>query len=288
MGFGADKRGLVVAAALLLAVGPALAAGRIVAVGGDVTEIVFALGAGDRLVAVDSTSRHPEAAEDLPDVGYLRRLAAEPIVALDPDLVLASAAAGPPVVIDQLRGAGVRVVEIPDAPDVAGVVAKVEAVGEALGLRDEAAQLALDVRGQVAAVQGALAALESRPRVLFMLNVGRGAPLTGGRDTSAAAIIALAGGTNAVDGFAGYKPLSQEAAIAAAPDVVLLPAATLEALGGPDALLARPELRSSPAAATGRVVAMDGLLLLGFGPRLGEAVTTLARALHPDLILAER
>ncbi|MFW5833613.1 MAG: heme/hemin ABC transporter substrate-binding protein [Pseudomonadota bacterium] len=288
MSCGVDARGLVLAGALLVAATPALASERLVSLGGDVTEIVFALGAGERLVAVDGTSQYPATAEDLPDVGYLRRLAAEPIVALAPDLVLASAAAGPPVVLDQLAKAGIPVVTIPDEPDVAGVVAKIEAVGAALDLASEAKRLANDVERRVAAVDEALGGVPDRPRVLFMLDIGRGAPLTGGRDTSAAAIIALAGGANAVDGFAGYKPLSQEAAIVAAPDVVLLPEATLQALGGPEALFERPELRSSPAAAAGRVVAMDGLLLLGFGPRLGEAVLTLARALHPDLPLEAR
>lgn len=255
---------------------------RLVAIGGDVTEIVFALGAGDRLVAVDSTSSFPEAAADLPDFGYMRRLAAEPIVALAPDLVLVSEAAGPPTVIDQLRAAGVAIAMVPDAPDLAGVIAKIEAVGRALDLETEAAALALSVERDVAAVQAALSGIADRPRVLFMLNIGRGAPLTGGAATSAEAIIELAGGRNAIEGFDGYKPLSPEAAIAAAPDVVLVPVATMDALGGAEAVLERPELRSSPAGVSGRLVAMDGLLLLGFGPRLGTAVTTLAKALHPE------
>jgi len=276
--------------ALLLALvsAPAAGAERLVALGGDVTEIVYALGAGDRLVAVDATSDHPPAAEALPDLGYFRRLAAEPIVALEPDLVLASAASGPPVVLEQLRAAQVPVAIVPDDAGVDGVVAKIAAVGRALD-RDAAADaLAAEVEGEVARARERVADLEHRPRVLFVLNVGRGAPLAGGEGTSAAAIIELAGGRNAVGGFEGYKPLSQEAALAAAPDVVLVPDHTAAAAGGPRALLDRPELRHTPAAAAGRVVAMDGLLLLGFGPRLGEAVSALARALHPDLVAEGR
>jgi iron complex transport system substrate-binding protein len=268
--------------------GPAAAGERVVALGGDVTEIVFALGAGDRLVAVDSTSDHPPAADELPDLGYFRRLAAEPIVALEPDLVLASAASGPPVVLEQLRAAQVPLAIIPNTAGVDGVVAKIQAVGGALDREAAADALAREVEAEVARARDRVADAERRPRVLFVLNVGRGAPLAGGSGTSAAAIIALAGGRNAVGGFEGYKPLSQEAAIAAAPDVVLVPDHTLEAAGGREALLERPELRHTPAAAAGRVVAMDGLLLLGFGPRLGEAVNELARALHPDLVADKR
>ena len=272
--------------ALLLALvsAPAAGAERLVALGGDVTEIVYALGAADRLVAVDSTSGHPPAAEALPDLGYFRRLAAEPIVALEPDLVLASAASGPPVVLEQLRAARVPVAIIPDDAGVAGVVAKIAAVGRALDREAAADALAAEVEAEVARARERVAEAEHRPSVLFVLNVGRGAPLAGGAETSAAAIIDLAGGRNAVGGFAGYKPLSQEAALAAAPDVVLVPDHTAEAAGGPAALLDRPELRHTPAAAAGRVVVMDGLLLLGFGPRLGAAVGELAHALHPDLV----
>jgi iron complex transport system substrate-binding protein len=262
---------------------PAPAAERVVALGGDVTEIVYALGAGDRLVAVDAT-----AAADLPDLGYFRRLAAEPIVALEPDLVLASAASGPPVVLEQLRAAQVPVTIVPDDAGVAGVVAKIQAVGLALEREAAADALAAEVEREVARARERVAEAAHRPRVLFVLNVGRGAPLAGGEGTSAAAIIDLAGGRNAVGGFAGYKPLSQEAAIAAAPEVVLVPDHTAEAAGGPAALLDRPELRHTPAAAADRVVVMDGLLLLGFGPRLGEAVDELARALHPDLVAEGR
>ena len=283
-------RALVAASALLpgLFAGAALGEERLVALGGDVTEIVFALGAGERLVAVDSTSDHPPAAADLPDLGYFRRFAAEPIVALEPDLVLASAASGPPVVLKQLRAARVPVTIVPNDPGLDGLLAKIAAVGRALDRQAAADALAAEVEAEVARACERVATAEYRPRVLFVLNVGRGAPLAGGADTSAAAIIDLAGGRNAVGGFAGYKPLSQEAALAAAPDVVLVPDHTLEAAGGPAALLDRPELRHTPAASAGHVVAMDGLLLLGFGPRLGRAVDELARALHPDLVAEKR
>ncbi|MEO1018462.1 MAG: ABC transporter substrate-binding protein [Pseudomonadota bacterium] len=274
---------LKVALAPAITASPVSAAERVVAIGGDVTEIIFALGAGDRLIGVDSTSQYPPEAEDLPDIGYMRRLSAEPIVALMPDLVLASGSSQPEVVLRQLENAQLDVVMIPDEPDVRGVVAKIKAVGDALELKAEASELAADIERTVAEIDMALRHVEAHPRVLFLLNIGRGAPLTAGRDTSAASIIALAGGQNAIDGFEGYKPLSQEAAIAAAPEIVLMPTTTLEALGGSAALFERPELRFSPAAANRQVIAMDGLLLLGFGPRLSEAVTKLAQAFHPDL-----
>ncbi len=274
---------------LLLAVlSPARAAdaapARVISIGGAVTEVVFALGAGDRVIAVDSTSRHPPIAEALPDVGYMRALAAEPIIALAPDLVLAVEDAGPAAVIDQLRAAGTRIVTVPDEPSPEGVRRKIAVVAAALGLEAEGRTLAARIDAELARLAHELAAVKRQPSVLFLLSVGNGgAPLAGGAETSAAGIVELAGGRNAVSAFTGYKPLSPEAAVAAAPDVVLVTERTLELLGGPEAVLARPEVALTPAGRRRRLIAMDGLLLLGFGPRTPQAARQLAAALHPAI-----
>ncbi|TVR82906.1 MAG: hemin ABC transporter substrate-binding protein [Rhodospirillales bacterium] len=257
----------------------------VVSVGGAVTEIVFALGAEDRLVAVDSTSQHPEAVRHLPNVGYLRQLAAEPILALNPSLVLALSDAGPPHALDLIRQAGVPVLTVPHEPTPAGVVRKVAIVAEALDRAHAGKSLAERITADLERLSAAVNRRSETPSVLFMFSAGGGAPLVAGNDTSAAAIIALAGGRNAVTGYDGFKPLNPEAAIAAAPDVILVTTGTLEALGGAEVVLSLPYLAPSPAAAAGHLIAMDALLLLGFGPRIGEAVHTLASRLHPDLVL---
>lgn len=255
---------------------------RIVSVGGALTEIVYALGQGHRLVAVDGTSQYPAAADELPDVGYVRSLSAEPILALGPDLVLAVADSGPPAVLDQLRAAGVRVETIGNVPSPAGIGAKVRAVGGLLGVPDEAERLAARIEAELAGLAAAVAATTARPGVLFLMSAGKGPPMTAGRDTAADAMIALAGGRNVLAGFAGYKPLAPEAAVAARPEIVLAMKQTVAAMGGPAAVLGLPGLAATPAGAAGRLVAMDGMLLLGFGPRTPAALRELARALHPD------
>lgn len=261
---------------------------RVVSIGGVVTELVYELGAEDRLVAVDSTSLYPpEALERLPDVGYLRALSAEPILALEPDLVLALEDAGPPEALAHLRDAGVRLEVVPNDPSPAGVAEKTHVIGAALGLEEEADRLAARLETELTALETALEGVEPRPRVLFLLSVGRGAPMAGGRETTADGIISLAGGQNAVRAFEGFKPLSPEAALSAAPEVLLVTRSTLEALGGREALLARPEIAGTPAGETGRLVVMDALLLLGFGPRTPQAVRELAAELQPDLALPD-
>ena len=268
------------------ATGPATAAGGIVSVGGAVTEIVYALGQQDRLLAVDTTSLYPPETAGLPNVGYLRQLSAEPILALGPALVLAAEDAGPPAGLDQLRDAGVTVVTVPEDYTPEGVLAKIDVVAAALGVEAAGKALRDKVAGELAAVREAFAGVERRPRVLFLLTISSGrTTVAAGRNTSAESIIALAGGDNAIDGFESYKPLSPEAAVAAAPDVLLIGERSLDLLGGMEGLLAIPEVALTPAAQNRRVVVMDTLLLLGFGPRTAEAVATLGQALHPDIAL---
>ncbi|MCZ7598611.1 MAG: ABC transporter substrate-binding protein [Gammaproteobacteria bacterium] len=141
-------------------------------------------------------------------------------------------------------------------------------------------QLVDDLSDSLEAVDAALAGAGDLPLVLFLLSVGRGAPLAAGADTSAEAVIELAGGRNALTGFDDYKPASTEAIAASGAEFVLITERTAKLLGGVEKLLARPEIAATPAGRDGNVIVMDDLLLLGFGPRLGEAVTRLAAQLH--------
>lgn len=257
---------------------------RIVAVAGALTEIVHALGAGERLVGVDTTSLYPESlVRDLPKVGYQRTLSAEGLLSLRPSLVLATEEAGPPAVLDHLARAGVPVLRISSHADAGLVPSRVRTVGAALGLRTEAEALASRVEGELAALSGRLACSEVRPAVLFLLAVGQGAPMVAGRDTAADAMIRLAGGRNPVAAYTGYKPLSPEVVIAAAPDLILTTTQGLAQVGGRDALLAQPAFAATPAAHQGRVLALDALYLLGFGPRVGQAAREVAAVLHPEI-----
>lgn len=265
-----------------LAVSAEGGAKRVISVGGAVTEIVYRLGHGDKLIAVDSTSTVPAEAKNLPDVGYMRRLSAEPVLALEPTLILAAADAGPVAVLDQLREAGVKVVIIPGKPSAEGVLGKIRAIADALNDADAGTKLARKVSAEMEAAR-----IQARPRVLFLLSIGAGRPpLVGGSETSADGIITMAGSINAAADIKGYKPLSPEAMIAIAPDVLLVTNRSHGLMGGKDSLLSRPEIALSPAGKAKRVVAMDGGLLLGFGPRTGEAVQTLTRLLRQATAVA--
>lgn len=251
--------------------------GRLITVGGAVTETVFALGQGDSVVAVDSTSRFPAQAADLRQVGYLRALAPEGLIGLAPDLLLVSEEAGPPQALAVLRAAGAPLTLVPDQAGLPAILRKTEAIAAAL--RQDGTALARAVQDDWQALDAPIAAL--RPlRAIFVLSAARGAPLVSGRDTHADVMLRAAGASNVVRGFTGYRPLSAELAASLAPEAVVMMDHALAEAGGPDALLRIPALAVTPAAASRRIVAMDGAYMLNFGPRAAHARRDLAQRLH--------
>ncbi|MBL9101629.1 MAG: ABC transporter substrate-binding protein [Myxococcales bacterium] len=257
---------------------------RIVTLGGPISETVFSLGAGERVVGVDRSSLYPEAATRLPQVGYYRQFSAEGVLGLRPDVVLVSDEAGPAAALDHVRAAGVRVEPVPAARGLDDARANIRTIAAVVGA-DPSALLA-DLERELAEVEALRARTTARPRVLFVYARGPGRLLIGGRDTPAAEVLRLAAADNAGDALAGMKPWSPEAVVAAAPDAVVLPTRGLDSLGGAAALLAMPGLAETPAGRARRVVAVDDLELLGFGPRIGRGLRALLLGLHPEL--AER
>jgi iron complex transport system substrate-binding protein len=259
---------------------------RIVSVGSALTEIFYALGAESLLVGVDTTSLYPPQARSLPQVGYMRALSAEGVLSLKPTLIMATTGAGPAATLDQLKATGIEVAILPDRYDYDSVVKKVEAVGKATGKVAEADALIARGRADMKALSDRLATTPNKPRVLFLMSMSGGAPQAAGRDTAADGIIRLAGGVNAVDGYAGYRPLTPEAVIASRADYILVPRQSVESMGGIDKVLDQPAIRQTPAGRAGKLLQFDILLLLGFGPRTPQAATELATALHPELAKA--
>ncbi|MEM6645734.1 MAG: ABC transporter substrate-binding protein [Bacteroidota bacterium] len=255
---------------------------RVVALGGSVTETVYALGAGSQVVGVDLSSGYPPEVSDVAQLGYFRRLSAEGVISLAPTLVLASEGTGPPAVIDQIRSAGVPMLIVPSDPSVEGTKAKIRLVAEALQREEEAEALIADMEADMATAGQWLDGAAEKPRVLFIYARGAGTANVAGVETSADTMIRLAGGENAVQDFSGFRPLTPEAVVQVAPDVILMMEKGLESIGGVDGLMELPGVSLTPAGRNRSVVAIDDLLLLGFGPRLGQAVLELARGLHPE------
>lgn len=252
---------------------------RIVSIGGSVTEILFALGLGDRVIAVDQTSRYPAAARGLPNVGYSRTLTPEGVLSVAPGLILALEGAGPRSTLDVLEQASVPVVIIPDAHDAEGVARKIEAVARAVGAAEKGRALADAVRADFKTLGAAVAELKDHPRAVFVLSVGNGTAVVGGAHTSADAMLRLAGVENAMAAINGYKPAVDEAAMAADPDAVVVMRGGGQVLDA-KTVLSLPAFAGTPAAQNERFVSLPGSYLLGFGPRAPQAARDLAAALH--------
>lgn len=259
---------------------------RVASVGGSITEIVYALGEEAKLVARDSTSVYPEAALKLPDVGYMRALSPEGVLSVSPTGILALEGSGPKEAVDVLKKASIPFVSIPEAFTHQGIVDKVRVVGKALGAEAKAEELATQVDQQLSEAEALTAGIPQaeRKRVLFILSLQGGKLLASGSGTAAAGIIDLAGAVNAVEGFSGYKQLTDEAAITAKPDVILMMDREGELAIDDSELYGHPAIASTPAGQARRVIRMDGAYLLGFGPRTASAVKDLAASLYGDAI----
>lgn len=265
------------------------AAARVVTLGGAITETVIALGAGSSIVAVDDSSASIEEVRSLRKVGYYRSLSAEGILSLQPTLVIGTSETGPPSTVEQLRQAGTRLILTTGDATAEGAKERIRAVATALGREVAGATLVEELEREIEAV--ARAGSEGpkpnpnpnpnpKPKVLFLFAPEKNVLSAAGEKTAAAEMLRLVGATNAVRGYDGYKPLSAEAAIVAAPDVILVTSSTLARLGGVEGVLALPGLATTPAGAAKRVVDMDDLFLLGFGPHTGAAARTLREKLQ--------
>lgn len=259
---------------------PGHAAERIVSLGGDVTEIVYALGEGPHLACVDQTSMYPPEVHRLKQVGYLRTLTAEGVLSCKPDIILAAFGAGPKSTMDQLAAAKIPLVHVSSDDTPQAVLQKIDIIANALGVPQRGQALVARFRADMARTDAQLAHYTSEPRTLFLMAHGPGGTMAAGRHTAADAMLKLAKATNVGSGFDGYKPLTPEAAASLKPDVIIIDSYSLKSLGGLKAFRARPEIALTPAAQHGRIVALDTMFLLGFGPRTPQAISALAKAVH--------
>ena len=257
---------------------------RVATLGGVFTETVYALGAQDQVAAVDASSFYPpEALTDKPNFGYYRFLSAEPVLAQDPSLIIGNDEAGPPEVVSQLRDAGVPILLLPDNNDVQAAHDLITTLGAIFEREGAAEELIDQLDADVAVAEELVARATDSPRVLFILQPPEAPMLVAGAVTAAGSMIELAGGTNIYPGFPSYIPMTPEGIVEAAPDVILTTTHSVERLGGWDAVVEYPGIAQTPAADNDRIVVMDDLYLMGFGPRTGQAIADLALLLHPEL-----
>ncbi|CAM3793137.1 heme/hemin ABC transporter substrate-binding protein [Xenorhabdus thuongxuanensis] len=234
---------------------------RIVTIGGDVSEIVFALGEGQHVVARDSTSQNPKELLSLPDIGYMRMLNSEGILSMRPSLVIASESAQPSLALKQVEDSGVKVIKVTSETSLEAIPAKIRTVAKAVNQEKRGEALIDQYRQQLADITTS----NISTKVVFVMSHGGIMPMAAGQKTAADQIIRAIGAKNAMQGFQGYRPLSQEGVIASKPDLLLVSTEGLKTLGGMDKIWQLPGLNFTPAGKKKQVVVVDEMGLLGFG-----------------------
>ncbi|MEO0464972.1 MAG: ABC transporter substrate-binding protein [Pseudomonadota bacterium] len=249
---------------------------RVASLGGDLTEIIYALGEGDRIVATDSTSVFPPAAMLTPKVGYVRQLSAEGVLSVEPDMILISGAAGPDTALDQIRATGVPVEIMETAYTVDAIIAKTRRVSDVLGVEDAGEVLVGEIEADWAAAQAEVAKLGVEPTILFFSNTAEGTPTAAGDQTAAQGVINMLGGINVFGERIGYKPISLEAAVAADPDIILVMNFVAARIGGMKEVTNHPAISLTSAAQNDRIFMVDAVTVMQFSPRTPGAVGELA------------
>ncbi|WP_338558237.1 hemin ABC transporter substrate-binding protein [Erwinia sp. E_sp_B04_7] len=251
-----------------------LAEERVVSIGGDITEIVYALGAQQNLVARDSTSLQPALATRLPDVGYMRQLNAEGILAMKPTLVIASELAKPSLALQQVEQAGVKVITVTGKPELSAVHSKIATVAAALHREEQGEELQAKLDKQLAGLSGKPLPV----KVLYILNHSGMKAQGAGTGTAADGAIRAAGLQNALGNIPHYQPLTQEGIVASAPQLIVIGAEGLRTMGDEEDLWKLPGLALTPAGRQHNVLVVNEMALLGFGLQTPDAVARLRKA----------
>ena len=248
---------------------------RIVSLAPSSTEIVFALGIGDRLVGTCDQCDYPEAARRVPRVGSYLLPSVEAVLATRPDLVIAVPTPANREAVRALERIGARVLVVRDRV-LADLWAGITAIGEATGEVAAAERLEREIRKELAAVAACTAGL-TRPRVLMV--VGNRPLIVVGGGTLQHELVGIAGGENAgADIGAAFPQTSVEVVAARAPDVIVDAAMGSEQNG--EAIFA--SFRNVPAVRDGRIVRLAADELLRTGPRVSDAARRLAEIVHPE------
>lgn len=249
---------------------------RIVSLNGAISETLAALDNSGNIIGVDVTSTFPEELKTkATDLGHVRSITAESILALQPTLIFGTSKDVNPTLNEQLNKANIKLILIDQKYTVDGTKQLVTDVAKAIN--KENYQPILDnISNQIATVKP----FEKKPKVLFIYARGAGNLMVAGKETPLHSMIELAGAENAAASLTDFKPLTPEALLTTNPDVILMFDSGLQSLGGVDGLLKIEGLSATNAGKNKKVITMEGQLLSGFGPRLGEAVVELHNKLQ--------
>jgi iron complex transport system substrate-binding protein len=254
---------------------------KIVAAGGSIAEMLYSLGAGGFIVAVDSTANYLPETKDLPSVGYVRNLSAEGILALKPTLILGEHDMGPAEVLNQISSVEVEVKRIEERHSTQGIIDKFVCIARVLDQEGVAREILESQFAEiVTSLEKANVASPDTPRAALILNFVDNQPIVAGANTSGDGLLRMAGAENVFSDIEGWKPLSRELLIAANPQHIVVTERALKSIGGLQGMLSDPLLASTDALNGDNVHAYGGMSLLGFGLQTLEVALSLKKAIE--------
>ncbi|MBM3800266.1 MAG: ABC transporter substrate-binding protein [Actinobacteria bacterium] len=257
---------------------------RIVTLTAGLTEAVFALGAGDLVVARDISSTIAEA-DALPIVTTAHDINVEALLAVRPTLILIDEDTGPETALDQIAATGVRIELVDNATTVDEIIPRLERVAEILGLQDRAARLRDAIDKDLAGVRTDDSLADVRVAFLYVRGPA-GVYLIGGPGSGPDSIIAAAGATDAGTAIGlelAFTPLTPEAMVGAAPDVLLVTTTGLDSVNGIDGLVELAGVAQTPAGKARRVITAEDGLLFSFGPRTPSLIESLRQEIAAEM-----
>ena len=254
---------------------------RIVIAGGSLTEIVFALGAGDEVVGVDKTSSYPEKVKQLPQIGYWKLLNIEGVLSLKPTLFITLNDVEPDNVIEKVSESKVDVLALQRVPGTIELLYEnITKIASKLNKQKEGELLINRIKTNLADIQTKIATHPQKTKVLSLMSMG-GTNSVAGKNTTIDALIAIAGGENLAK-HNSFKSYTAESIIAINPEVIILNKYSIDQLGGLDKIATIPGITETAAFKNNRIIIIDDSYLFGIGPRVDEAAKLLFQSFYPE------
>lgn len=254
---------------------------RIVIAGGSLTEIVFALGAGDDVVGVDKTSSYPEKVKQLPQIGYWKLLNIEGVLSLRPTLFITLNDVEPDNVIEKVSESKVDVLALRRVPGTIELLYEnINKIASKLNKQEEGEKLINRIKANLADIQAKIATHPKKTKVLSLMSMS-GSNSVAGKNTTIDALITIAGGENLAT-HNSFKSYTAESIIAINPEVIILNKYSIDQLGGLDKVNTIPGITETSAFKNNRITVIDDSYLFGIGPRVDEAAKLLFQSFYPE------